>query len=117
MGLPQVLDNHIPVHWKQRELSWGWTAVIWLAYILSEGDHRKVVVREYVKNLQQTLSEVTGQRVSELDFTDDRLGILLKYLSKQSYWESIEAELDKNTIRVYDLETDVVRCDATTASG
>ena len=38
MGLPQVLDNHIPVHWKQRELSWGWTAVIWLAYILSEGD-------------------------------------------------------------------------------
>ena len=78
MGLPQVLDNHIPVHWKQRELSWGWTAVIWLAYILSEGDHRKVVVRQYVKNLQQTLSEVTGQRVSELDFTDDRLGILLK---------------------------------------
>ena len=117
MGLPQVLDNHIPVHWKQRELSWGWTAVIWLAYILSEGDHRKVVVRQYVKNLHQTLSEVTGQGVSELDFTDDRLGILLKYLSKQSYWESIEAELDKNTIRVYDLETDVVRCDATTASG
>lgn len=28
MGLPQVLDNHIPVHWKQRELSWGWTAII-----------------------------------------------------------------------------------------
>jgi transposase len=117
MGLPQVLDNHIPVHWKQRELSWGWTAVIWLAYILSEGDHRKVVVRQYVKNLQQTLSEVTGQCVSELDFTDDRLGIVLTYLSKPSYWEPIEAELNQNTIRVYELETDVVRCDATTASG
>jgi transposase len=117
MGLPQVLDNHIPVHWKQRELSWGWTAVIWLAYILSEGDHRKVVVRQYVKNLQRTLSEVTGQDVSPLDFTDDRLGILLKYLSKPSYWESIEAELAQKTIRAYDLETDVVRCDATTASG
>jgi transposase len=117
MGLPQVLDHHIPVHWKQRELSWGWTAVIWLAYILSEGDHRKVVVRQYVKNLQQTLSEVTGQSISELDFTDDRLGLVLKYLSKSSYWELIEAELDRNTIRVYNLETDVVRCDATTASG
>ena len=117
MGLPQVLDNHIPVHWKQRELSWGWTAVIWLAYILSEGDHRKVSVRQYVKNLQQTLSEVTGQSISELDFTDDRLGILLKNLSKQSYWESIEAELNQKSIRVYDLETDVVRCDATTVSG
>jgi hypothetical protein len=32
MDLPEVLDNHIPVHWKQRELRWGWTAVIWLAY-------------------------------------------------------------------------------------
>ncbi len=117
MGLRQVLDNHIPVHWKQRELSWGWTVVVWLAYILSEGDHRKVAVRQYVKNLEQTLSEVTGQRISERDFTDDRLGIVLKYLSKQSYWESIEAELNRNTIRVYNLETDVVRCDATTASG
>jgi transposase len=117
MGLPEVLDNHIPVHWKQRELSWGWTAVIWLAYILSEGDHRKVVVRQYVKNLQQTLSEVSGQHVSELDFTDDRLGILLKNLSKQSYWELIEAELNQNSIRAYDLDTDVVRCDATTVSG
>src|SRR5207247_691278 len=42
MGLPEVLDRHIPRHWTQRGLSWGWTAVIWLAYILTEGDHRKV---------------------------------------------------------------------------
>ena len=117
MGLPQVLDKYIPGHWKQRELSWGWTAVIWLAYILSEGDHRKVVVREYVKHLAQTLREVTGQAVSELDFTDDRLGIVLKHLSKRAYWEQIEAELNRNTIRAYDLEAAVVRCDATTASG
>ncbi len=117
MGLPQVLDRHIPVHWKQRELSWGWTVVIWLAYILSEGDHRKVVVRQYVKNLEQTLRDVTGQAISELDFTDDRLGIVLKYLSEPSYWEPIEAELSERSIRVYELETDVVRCDATTASG
>ncbi len=36
MGLPEVLDRHIPHHWKQRGLSWGWTAVIWLAHILTE---------------------------------------------------------------------------------
>ena len=30
MGLPEVLDRHIPRHWAQRGLSWGWTAVIWL---------------------------------------------------------------------------------------
>ena len=42
MDLPEVLDRHIPCHWTQRGLSWGWTAVIWLAYIVTEGDHRKV---------------------------------------------------------------------------
>ncbi len=36
MGLPEVLDRHIPRHWTQRGLSWGWTAVIWLAYIVTE---------------------------------------------------------------------------------
>jgi len=40
MGLPEVLDNPIPTHWKQRGLSWGWTAVVWLAYINRCGDHR-----------------------------------------------------------------------------
>ena len=23
IGLRKILDKHIPVHWKQRELSWG----------------------------------------------------------------------------------------------
>src|SRR5215831_11167414 len=42
MGFVEVLDRHIPRHWTQRGLSWGWTAVIWLPSILPEGDHRKV---------------------------------------------------------------------------
>jgi hypothetical protein len=25
-GLPEVLDRHMPRHWKQRGISWGWTA-------------------------------------------------------------------------------------------
>jgi hypothetical protein len=43
IGLHQIIDNHIPWQWQQRELSWGWTAVIWLAYIMTEGDHRVVL--------------------------------------------------------------------------
>ena len=39
MRLHDVLDRHIPRHARQKGLSWGWTAVIWLAYILTEGDH------------------------------------------------------------------------------
>ncbi len=117
MGLQQVLDNHIPRHWKQRSLSWGWTALIWLAYILSEGDHRKVVVREFIQGMKTTLESVTGQGVDELDFSDDRLAILLKHLSDREYWIAIEEELGKNTIAAYNLPKDTVRCDATTVSG
>src|SRR5713101_6883131 len=49
MGLPEVLDRPIPRHWRQRGLSWGWTAVMWLASIVTEGDHRKVSVATYIK--------------------------------------------------------------------
>ncbi len=50
MGLPEILDRHIPRHWKQRDLSWGWTATIWLAHILTTGDHRKISVKQYVED-------------------------------------------------------------------
>ena len=70
MGLPEVLDRHIPRHWKQRGLSWGWTAVIWLAPILTEGDHRKGAVEVYIKGMQHTLSRLTAQVIQPLDFRD-----------------------------------------------
>ena len=117
MSLPEVLDRHIPRHWKQRGISWGWTAVIWLAYILTEGDHRKVSVETYIKGMQHTLSQLTGQVIEPLDFSDDRLGHLLQHLSKPKYWHQIERDLNERSIAVYALPQEVIRCDATTVSG
>ena len=117
MSLPEVLDRHIPRHWKQRGLSWGWTAVVWLAYILTEGDHRKVSVETYIAGMQHTLSQLTAQVIAPLDFSDDRLSHLLKHLSKPKYWHPIERDLNTQSIEVYDLSQDVIRCDATTVSG
>jgi len=117
MGLPEVLDRHIPRHWKQRGLSWGWTAVIWLAHILTEGDHRKVSVEVYIKGMQHTLSRLTAQVIKPLDFSDDRLSHLLTHLSKPKYWHQIERDLNERSIEVYALPQDVIRCDATTVSG
>src|SRR5262244_1726724 len=117
MGFVEVLDRHIPRHWQQRELSWGWTAVIWLSYILSEGDHRKVSVEAYIQGMQHTLSHLSGQVITPLDFSDDRLGHLLKHLSKPTYWHQIEHDLNARSIAVYPLSQAVIRCDATTVSG
>jgi transposase len=117
MGLPEVLDHHIPRHWTQRGLSWGWTAVIWLAYIVTEGDHRKVSMETYLKGMHHTLSRLTAQAIEPLDFSDDRLSHLLKHLSKKAYWHQIEQDLNARSIEVYDLAQEVIRCDATTVSG
>jgi transposase len=117
MGLQQIIDRHIPVQRHQRELSWGWTVVIWLAYIVSEGDHRKVAVQDYIRDLQQAFREMTGQTIHERDFADDRLTVLLSYLAKKEFWEALEHDLSQHSIEVYELAKETVRVDATTASG
>ena len=117
MGLPEVLDRHIPCHWTQRGLSWGWTATMWLAYIVTEGDHRKVSVETYITGMTHTLSQLSAQVIEPVDFSDDRLSHLLKHLSKPTYWHKIERDLNARSIEVYALSQEVIRCDATTVSG
>src|SRR5215470_17698564 len=117
MGLPEVLDRHLPRHWTQRGLSWGGTSVIWLAYIVTEGDHRNVSGETYLKGMHHTLSTLTAQVIEPLDLSDDRLSHLLTHLSKPAYWHQIERALNARSIEVHALPQDVIRCDATTVSG
>jgi transposase len=117
LGLPEGLDRHIPRHWTQRRLSGGWTAVIWLAYIITEGDHRKVSVETYLKGMHHPLSALTAQVIEPLDLSDDRLSHLLQHLSKKAYWHQIAPDLNARRIEVHALPQDVIRCDATTVSG
>jgi transposase len=117
MGLPQIIDQAIPRHGPQRALSWGWTATIWLAHILTEGDHRKVSMVEYIKEMGNSLRVLIGQPIEELDFDDDRLTHLLKHLSQDVIRDTIERALGRNCVEVYELTPKVVRCDTTTVSG
>ena len=117
MGLPELLNEHLPRHWKQEGLDWGWVIVIWLAYIVSEGDHRKVVVRDWVKQQSTMIEQVCGLQLRETDFSDDRLAIVLRKLSEASTWQAIETKLSRQTIRIYRLDSQCVRLDATTVSG
>jgi len=117
LGLPGIIDNHLRRHGLQQGLSWGWIATIWLAHILSQSNPRKLPVRSWVKQAHETIERVTGMKVNELDFTDDRLTLLLRRLSRPETWQAIETELGRSILRVYELKPERVRLDATTVSG
>lgn len=117
LGLPEIMDRHMGRHGLHQGLSWGWIATIWLAHILTESNHRKQPVQAWVKQAQETIQRITGQQVRELDFTDDRLTLLLRRLSKPGTWFAVEKELGRSILRVYRLTPEKVRLDSTTVSG
>lgn len=117
LGFAAILDQHLTRHGLQQGLSWGWIATVWLAHILSQGDHRKLTVRDWVRQAHETVERVIGLDIRETDFTDDRLTLLLRRLSQPEAWHAIELELGQSIVRVYDLKPKRVRLDATTVSG
>jgi len=116
MGLPTLLDDHFPIHGNWQGLSLGWVSTIWLSAILSRGDHRLVHVEPWVAKRLWTLGATTGQAVKRIDFTDDRLEIVLRRLSDDRRWAAFESALNQHTVRVYDLSTARVHVDSTSAS-
>jgi transposase len=118
LGLPELLDRHLLRHGLQQGLSWGWITTIWLAHVLSQSDHRKLPVQAWVRQAGETILRITGlAELTELDFTDDRLAIVLHRLSQPDTWAAIETDLGRNILRVYQLTPECVRLDPTTVSG
>src|SRR5947207_5754941 len=116
MGLPTLFDTHFPTHGNWTGLSLGWVSTIWLSSILSRGDHRMVHVEPWVAKRLWTLGITTGQAVTRVDFTDDRLEIVLRRLSHDARWGAFESALNQHTVRVYDLSAERVHVDSTSAS-
>ena len=116
MRVARLIDKHFPTNGNRTGLGLGQMCVVWLTFILSEADHRLNQVEAWVTEHQVTLSRSLNCQVERRDCTDDRLATGLDYLSVTEYWESFETELNGLQIRVYDLTTDQVRIDTTTAS-
>jgi transposase len=116
MGIRELLDRHFPVHGHWLGLSLGWTATLWLAHLLSEGDHRLNQVEPWAVAHLTTLRQCTGQCVDRLDLTDDRLAAVLRALADDHHWAACEWALTRRLLRVYDLAAAPVRLDMTTAS-
>src|SRR5437016_7553181 len=116
MGLPTLFDDHFPIHGNWQGLSLGWVSTIWLSSILSRGDHRLVHVEPWVAKRLWTLGATTGQAVKRIDFTADRLEIVLRRLSDDMRWAAFASALNQHTVRVYDLSTARVHVESTSAS-
>jgi transposase len=117
LQLPQILDRHLPAHPLHQGLSNGWLITAWIAYILSRADHRKSPVQAWAEGLHRTLEITLGQPIRPVEFSDDRLTLVLKRLADTETWKALEADLWQAHCDVYALPVDRVRLDATTSCG
>jgi transposase len=111
------LDQHFPTHgnWAG-ELTFGEVATVWLAYVVSTGDHRLNHLQDWAADRLEMLAACLGKPVRPEDFHDDRLADLLDALSEPTAWAAFEHDLNAGLVRVYDLPTTTVRVDTTTVS-
>jgi hypothetical protein len=100
MGLQPIVDNVLQPHGHRQGLSFGWIINIWLIHILREKNHCMDVVQEWSVKMQETLKQLTGQSIAELDFTDNRLADTLRDLSDDEAWENIERQMGQHVMRV-----------------
>src|SRR3954454_10268101 len=114
---PATLDRHFPAppHWKG-PLTPGEVLAVWLLFLVSQGDHCLNHVQPWVAQHQGVLSALLGKPVRPTCAHDDRLADRLTRLGRGDAFAALERDLNQQTIRVYQLPTDLVRIDATTAN-
>jgi hypothetical protein len=116
LQIPQAVATHLGTHGLQQGLENGQLVAVWLVYILSEGAHTKSTVAAWVAQHQQTLEALLGTAIRPTDFTDDRLGNLLRRFRDDAAWAAMEAALWQHAAVIYAVP-ERVRLDSTTASG
>src|SRR6476661_6485150 len=117
LDLVATLDRHFPApaNWKG-PLSPGEVLALWLLFLVSQGDHCLNHVEPWVAQHQGVLSALLGKTVRPVHAHDDRLADWLTRLGQGTAFSALERDLNQQTIRVYQLPTDLVRIDATTAN-
>jgi transposase len=117
LRMAEVLERYLGTHGLQQGLYNGQLAVGWLAYILSQANHCKSAVQEWANDLSHTLRQLLGYPIRDVEFSDDRLGGVLRRLSNDTAWEAIEHDLWAATVAVYELGLRGIRLDSTTSYG
>src|SRR3954471_22423116 len=117
LDLVATVDRHFPApaHWKG-PLSPGEVLALWLLFLVSQGDHCLNHVEPWVAQHQGILAALLGKAVLPVHAHDDRLADWLTRLGQGTAFGALERDLNRQTVRVYQLQADLVRIDATTAN-
>src|SRR3954468_4086362 len=117
LDLPATLDRHFPAPppWKG-PLTPGEVLTAWLLSVVSCGDHCLHHVQPWVAQHQGVRAALLGKPVVPTDAHDDRLADWLTRLGEGDAFAALKRDLNRHTVRVYQLLTDLVRLDATTAT-
>jgi transposase len=117
LDLPATLDRHFPAppHWNG-PLTPGEVLAVWLLFLVSQGDHCLNHVQPWVAQHQGVLSALLGKPVRPTHAHDDRLADWLTRLGRGDAFAALEHDLNQHTVRVYQLPTELIRLDATTAN-
>jgi transposase len=116
LHLSDVLERNLGSHHLHQGISNGLLTCGWLAFILSEANHCKVSVQDWAQSHQHTLEKLLGQPLRAVEFSDDRLSIILRRFHDAD-WNALESALWQATFEVYEIPIDCVRLDSTTSCG
>lgn len=117
LKIGKTIDKHLLVHGNWLGALPGQLIELWLCYMLSTSDHKLSSVEEWSENHLEFLRVMSDiPDLSVQDFSDDKLGLLLDYVSVQSKWDLIETGINRGLLGVYRLDSGddlpVVRLDA-----
>ncbi len=68
-----LYDREIKDHGLHPGLSGGWMLAIWMVFVLTESDHTKYKVEEWVERHLSLPSQLSGRQIRSADFNDNRL--------------------------------------------
>ncbi len=95
LQIAEVIDAHLPApHGNRQGLSYGQLSIVFLTYIMSQGDHRLCAAEDWSNQHIQTLMTGSGWSIRAKDASDDRLGALVEVIGRQmESREQIEQQL------------------------
>ena len=118
LSFDTILDRLIPTHGNTKYhclLSNGEAICIWLVYLISQGDHRKWKMDEWVATHELILTRLWGAPVVPGDFSDDRLSTLADYWGDATIMAAMDRLVCEHTVALFDMNQ--MRLDATDLTG